>query len=297
MSLTASPFAYVPGTSRLHRLSAVPKLVWLLASLAFCLVTLHPVPLLAVLAIAIALAVWGGVGGPMWRALRILGPLAASIIVLQVAAPPSCPGGCTPVASIGPVHITAEALARGVAFVLRLLAMAAVAVVLLVTTRPSDLFGALRRLRVPHAVALVLATTMELVPLLGRELAIVLDAQRARGLRATGIRAVMPALVPVFVAAFERVGRLAIAMETRGYGAGIVRTSYRTEAFGPRDRALAWAGVAAGLVGVVLGLTVWGAASVPALVVPAWVALAVVGLAAASFVILIGLALVSLARA
>ena len=35
----------------------------------------------------------------------------------------------------------------------------------------------------------------------------------------------------------------------------------------------------------------------PALVVPAWVALAVVGLAAASFVILIGLALVSLARA
>ena len=297
MSLTAAPFAYVPGTSRLHRLSPVPKLVWLLASLAFCLATLHPVPLLAVLAVATGLAVWGGVGRPMWRALRILGPLAASIIVLQVAAPASCPGGCTQLAAVGPIAISAEALARGVAFVARLLAMASVAVVLLATTRPADLFGALRRLRVPHPVAMVLATTMDLVPMLGRELGIVLDAQRARGLRATGLRAVVPALVPVFVAAFERVGRLAIAMETRGYGAGIVRTSYRTETYGPRDRALAWAGVVAGVVGVVLGLTLWGAGSVPALVVPAWLALTIVGLAAGSFVILIGLGLVTLARA
>jgi len=297
VSLVASPFGYVPGTSALHRLSAVPKLVWLLAALLFCLVTLHPIPLLAVLAVSIGLAVWSGVGRPMWRSLRVLGPLAASIIVLQAAAPTSCPGGCTALATAGPFTITAEALAHGVAFVLRLLAMASVAVVVLVTTRPSDLFGALRRLRVPHPVALVLATTMELVPLLGRELAIVLDAQRARGLRASGLRAIVPALVPVFVAAFERVGRLAIAMEARGYGAGVARTSYRTAAFGPRERTLAWAGAIAGVVGVVVGLVFWGATSVPVLVVPAGVALAVVGIAAASFVLLIGLALVSLTRA
>jgi len=297
VSLTAAPFAYVPGTSALHRLSAVPKLVWLLAGLVFCLVTLHPVPLLVVLTASAVAAIWSGVGGPMWRAMRVLGPLAASIIVLQVAAPATCPGGCTTLAIAGPFTISAEALARGVAFVLRLLAMASVAVVVLVTTRPADFFGALRRLRVPQPVALVLSTTMELVPLLGRELAIVLDAQRARGLRASGIRAVVPALVPVFVAAFERVGRLAIAMEARGYGAGAARTSYRTAAYGARERVLAWAGVVAGVVGTVLGATLWGAGSVPVLVVPAGVALVVVGVAAASFVVLIGSALASLARA
>jgi energy-coupling factor transport system permease protein len=278
-------------------MSAVPKVVWLLASLAFCLATLHPVPLLLLLAAASALAVWAGVGAPMWRATRILGPLAGSIIVLQVAAPASCPGGCTPLASVGPITITAEALARGLALVARLLAMASVAVVVLVTTRPADLFGALRRFRVPHPVALALATTMELVPLLGRELEIVLDAQRARGLRTAGLRAVVPTLVAVFVAAFERVGRLAIAMEARGYGARISRTSYLTTGFGTGDRMLAWGGAVAGLVGVVLGLTAWGASSVPALVVPAWVALAVVGLAAASFLVLIGSSLAALLRA
>ncbi len=121
MTVINPPFAYARGTSPLHRLSAAPKLVWLAAALAFCLTALHPLPLLGVTAAACALAVWAGVGGPMWRAMRVLGPLAASIIVLQAAAPPSCPGGCTPLATLGPLTITAEALGRGSAYVARLL--------------------------------------------------------------------------------------------------------------------------------------------------------------------------------
>ncbi|HEY4753075.1 MAG TPA: energy-coupling factor transporter transmembrane component T, partial [Candidatus Limnocylindrales bacterium] len=160
-----------------------------------------------------------------------------------------------------------------------------------------DLFAALRRLHVPHPVALMLATTMQLVPLLQRELGTVLDAQRARGMRARGFRAVVPALLPVFVAGFERVNRLAISMEARGYGAGVARTSYRTEAFGTADRLLAWAGAIAGVLGVIAGLTVWGASSVLPLVVPGWVALALVGSATAAFAALLGGALVAIARA
>lgn len=297
MSLTASPFAYAPGSSWLHRRSAVAKLVWLVAALAFSLATFHPVPLLLLTAGALALAVSAGVGGPMWRAMRLLGPLAASIVVLQAAAPGVCTGGCTEVARLGTVTITAEALGRGIAYVSRLLAMESAAVVLLVTTRPTDLFGALRRLRVPHPVALLLATTMQLVPLLQRELAVVLDAQRARGMRASGVRALVPALLPVFVSSFERVGRLAIAMEARGYGASGVRTSYRTDTFGPGDRALAWAGVAVGVAGVSAGALLWGSASVPPLVVPAWAAVAIVGAAGLAFAGLIAATLVAAARA
>jgi energy-coupling factor transport system permease protein len=297
VTLIASPFGYLPGSSPLHRLGAVPKLVWLAAALAFALAASHPAPLLIVTGAAWALGIWAGIGGHLWRAMRILGPLAASILVLQVAAPAACPAGCTAVASLGPVVISAEALGRGVAYIARLLAMESAAVVVLVTTRPADMFGALRRLHVPHAVALTLATTMQLVPLLGRELGIVLDAQRARGLPASGIRAVVPAVLPVFVAGFERVGRLAIAMEARGYGAGVERTSYRTAAAGSGERALAWAGALAGVGGVVAGLTVWGASSVPPLVVPAWAALALVGLAGVAFAAVVAAGLAALARA
>ncbi len=297
MTVTASPFAYAHGSSWLHRRSAVAKVAWLAAALAFALATLHPVPLLLVFAGGVALAVSAGVGGRMWRAMRLLGPLAASIVVLQAAAPGVCGVGCTEVARVGTVTITAEALGRGVAYVSRLLAIESAGVVLLVTTRPADLFGALRRLRVPHPVALLLATTMELVPLLQRELAVVLDAQRARGMRASGARALVPALLPVFVSAFERVGRLAISMEARGYGASAARTSYRTDAFSRSDRALAWAGVVAGVAGVATGTILWGPASVPALVVPAWAALVIVGAAGLAFAGLVAATLVAVARA
>lgn len=296
MSLTASPFAYAPGSSWLHRRSAVPKLVWLAATLAFSLVAYHPVPLLLVAAAAWGLGIAAGAGGAVWRAMRLLGPLAASIVVLQVAAPGGCPAGCTEVARLGSAPITAESLARGVSFVSRLLAMETAAVVLLVTTRPADLFGALRRLRVPQPVALLLATTMQLIPTLQRELGIVLDAQRARGMRARGIRAIVPALLPVFVSTFERVGRLAISMEARGYGAG-TRTSYRTDEIGPLDRALTWAGVAAGVPGVVAGVALWGASSVPPMVVPAWAALAILVAAGLAFGALIAAAMAALVRA
>lgn len=296
MSLAASPFTYAPGSSWLHRRSAVPKLVWLAAALAFSLVTFHPVPLLVVTAGAVALGVGAGVGRQVWLAMRVLGPLAASIVVLQVAAPGTCAAGCTEIARLGGATITAEALARGVAYVSRLLAMETVAVVMLVTTRPADLFGALRRLRVPHPLALMLATTMQLVPVLQRELGTVLDAQRARGLRGRGLRALVPALLPVFVAAFERTGRLAVSMEARGYGGKRARTSYRTDAFIGVDRALAWAGAAAGAIGSVVGVLAWGPGSVPPLVVPAWLALAIVGLAGAAFVALVVAAVVAVGR-
>ncbi len=297
MSLTASPFAYAPGSSWLHRRGAAPKLVWLAATLAFSLVAYHPVPLVLVAASASGLGVASGAGRAVWRAMRLLGPLAVSIVVLQVAAPGSCPAGCTEVARLGATPITAEALARGVSFVSRLLAMETAAVVLLVTTRPADLFGALHRLHVPRPVALLLATTLQLVPVVQRELVIVLDAQRARGMRARGVRAIVPALLPVFVSTFERVGRLAIAMEARGYGAAGTRTSYRTDDFGPLDRALTWAGVAAGILGVVAGVALWGASSVPPLVVPAWSALAIVVAAGLAFAVLIAAAMVAIVRA
>jgi energy-coupling factor transport system permease protein len=291
-----SPFTYVPGTSWLHRRSPVPKLAWLAAAVAFAFATYHPLPLLVVAAAGLALAAAAGAGRPALRAMAVLGPLAASIVVIQALAPAACQGDCTEIARIGPVTISAEGLSRGISLVARLLAMETVAVAVLVTTHPSDLFGGLRRIRVPWTVAFMLAMTMRLVPLLQRELGLVLDAQRARGLRASGFRAVVPALLPVFVAGFEHVGQLAIGMEARGFGAGIVRTSWREVAFGPVDRVLAVAGVVAGVLGVAAGLAWWGASSVPVLVLPAPVALAIVGVSSVSFVGLIVVAFARMAR-
>ncbi len=291
-----STFAFSPGRSWLHRRSPVTKVVWLVAAVAFAFAAYHPVPLAVVAGAGFLLAAAAGAAGPVVRAMAVLGPLAASIIVLQALAPTSCPGGCRIAGQIGPFTLADDGLTRGIALVLRILAMETWAVAVLVTTHPSDLFAALRRMRVPYTAAFMALLTLQLVPVLQRELDIVLVAQRARGLPASGVAAVIPALRPAFVATFERVQGMAISMEARGLGLGRERTSWRPVGLDGVDRVLAGIGVVVLVAGVVAGLVWWGPGSLPVLVWPAPLAVLVTTASAVAFLWLIARALVQTAR-
>jgi len=50
-----------------------------------------------------------------------------------------------------------------------------------------------------------MTVTLQLIPILQNEFAIVLSAQKSRGLKGTGFSALLPSMVPVFVGAIERV--------------------------------------------------------------------------------------------
>ncbi len=279
----SSPFAFAPGSSWLHRRSPVAKIAWLTASVGFAFAAYNPVPLAVVAGAGLLLAVVSGAGRPAVRTMAVLGPLAASIIVLQVLTPAACAGGCRVAAQIGPFTVANDGLTRGVALVLRVLAMETWAVAVLVTTHPSDLFAGLRRLRVPYTAAFMASLTVQLVPVLQRELQIVIVALRARGLPATGVAAVVPALRPAFVAAFERVQGMTISMEARGFGMGRQRTSWRTVGLDRTDWVLALMGGALLVAGVAAGLTWWGLDALPVIAWPAPVALSLTGLATAAF--------------
>jgi energy-coupling factor transport system permease protein len=292
-----APLRAQAGGSWLHRLSPIPKLAWMTAVVAFAFASYDPRPLLAVALAGLLLAASGGVAREVTRALLVLAPLAASIIVLQAIAPAVCGSTCTPLAGIGPVTIFREGLSHGVSLVARILAMETVALAILVSMRPSDLFGALTRLRVPFAFSFMVLLTLGLIPVLQREIGLVLAAQRSRGLRGSGFGAVVPAFVPVFVGAMERMQQLALGLESRGFGALGARTSCRRVGFDRGDAALAAAGVVAGFAGTAAGLAWWTADRTPVLLLPAPVAVAVFLAAAAMFVVTIAVALVGIARA
>ena len=241
---------FVPGDSWLHRLSPIPKLAWLAAIVAFAFASFDPVALGLIVVAGLVIAISAGIARSLARAVAVLAPLAAAILVLQSIAPTACATGCTPIAAAGPFAVYAEGVARGLVFVLRILAMEVAAIVVLQTTHPSDLFAALARLRVPYMLNLMIALTLQLVPVLQREVGIVLAAQRSRGMRGSGFAAVIPAFVPVFAGTVERVQQLAISLESRGFGATGPRTSYRRVGFTARDAALAVAGIVLGVAGV-----------------------------------------------
>ena len=215
------------GTSWLHRMSPVPKLAWMTAGVVISLVTYDPVPLLVITALAVLAAASAGIAGTLVRTLLAFGPLAASILVIQALAPTSCSPACTAVATVGPLTFYEEGIVHGLSLVARLLAMEVVAFTVLLTTHPSDLFSGLEQLRVPRSISFAASMTLQLVPILEREFALVLAAQRARGLRASGPSALGRAIVPVVVGAVERVQQLSISLEARGFGGTLPRTSYR----------------------------------------------------------------------
>ncbi len=287
--------AYVPGRSWLHRASPLPKLAWLAAAVVVVLMTYELAVLAVIVVLGVAMAISAGVTRTVWRTLVALAPIGASIVVLQTLAPVACAAECTTAATIGPLVLYQEGLMHALALVARLLAMETVAVLMLVTTHPSDLFATLRTIRLPYQLALMAMLSMQLVPQLHQELRDVFRAQRSRGLRASGLAALGPTLVPVVAGAFDRLTTLVLGLEARGLGAG-VRTSYRQVSLRRVDRLATALALVAGTLGAAAAVAWWGAGGAGAVLIPPVLAVAIVAAAIVVFVVVMASGLRALVR-
>ena len=146
---------------------------------------------------------------------------------------------------------TEAGLARGGFLALRLGAMVIGTTLLTLTTSPLELadgietlFRPLQRFRIPvHELAMTVTIALRFVPILVDEANRLHSAQLARGADFGGgpirrIRSLLPLLLPLFVSAFGRADRLAIAMEARCYRGHHGRTHYQTLTLAGRDYAV-----------------------------------------------------------
>lgn len=160
----------------------------------------------------------------------------------------------------GWLRFSAAGLAQGMRIVLRLLLITAYGSLLLAVTSSPALTHGLQRLLQPLAwlglpardIALILGVAAQFIPILQREIALMLRAQTARGagfagrsLRQKAANAV-PLLVPIFVSAFRRADALALAMEARGYQPAPAGRAFlrRKKAGSQAEKALPAAGIA-----------------------------------------------------
>jgi len=105
---------------------------------------------------------------------------------------------------------------------LKLLALTSVFFVFFTRTVPEDLANALVKMGLPYAVAFVMGTALQFVPVMGRKAKNVLDAQRARGIPLEpgwcALRNYPAFFGPILIQAFQFAEELAEAMEARGFG-------------------------------------------------------------------------------
>lgn len=228
------PLSLVPGHSFLHRLNPLPKLVWALGVLFLSFATRNPAILGVTFLAGLLLILSAGILRAYLRVVIVLFPIALALIVLQSVAP-AFPKPWTPITAIGPFTIYQEGIYSGITLLLRIMAMTTFALVMIMTSHPGDLFTSLQRIGMPYVMNFILTMTLQLIPILQNEFRIVLNAQKARGMKGTGFGALLPSMVPVFVGAIERVQQLSISLESRAFGSTGNKTSYRQVTMATKD--------------------------------------------------------------
>ncbi|MDO4960285.1 MAG: energy-coupling factor transporter transmembrane component T [Eubacteriales bacterium] len=152
---------------------------------------------------------------------------------------------------LGFIRITYEGLITAAFMGLRLVYLVIGSSLMTLTTTPTQLtdglekgLGFLNRFKLPvHDIAMMMSIALRFIPILTDETDKIMKAQKARGADfETGnifrkAKAMVPILVPLFIAAFRRASDLALAMESRCYHGGSGRTKMKPLKYGPNDRA------------------------------------------------------------
>lgn len=196
---------------------------------------------------------------PLLRSLRIPAVLIVSILLVNAL---FYPGATHVIVQFGPLAVSREGLAFGVASAARLLVAFLASILFLFTTLADDLLEAIVARGGSYRIAFVILSAVQLVPRLQGRATTILEAQQARGLVITGslgtrARALVPLVGPILLGSLIDVRERTFALEARAFGAKTERTAYRLVADPPIDR---WLRLAI-LVGVVaiIGLTLSGA--------------------------------------
>lgn len=240
---------HIPGTSYLHRSSALAKIIF-----AFCFIPLVFLANNAATNIFLLIFTFLALASsklPLRYVLKGLRPILFLIVFTFIVQLFFTREG-TVLFEFGWLKIYSEGLRLAIIVSLRFFYLVSITTLVTLTTSPIELTDAIELLlkpfkvvRVPtHEIALMLSISLRFLPTLAEETEKIMKAQQARGVDlAAGpikerLRAIIPLLIPLFISAFKRAEDLATAMEARGYRGGEGRTRLRESKWTARDTGL-----------------------------------------------------------
>jgi energy-coupling factor transport system permease protein len=237
-------FIFYQSDSWLHRLNPLTKLAF--AGLLMLMVTVIVDPITPFLAATLTLLAILALGRIRWRdligALAPFGVIAFGLFwTTTLFYAPGPTGHLRTVASLGPVMISDEAIAYGLAITFRILAVFVASLLFVLTTDPTDFVQSLIQvLRLNYRFGYGALAAYRFVPLFDSELSTIRAAHRIRGVGSGGgplgwYREIVTMMVPLLAGGIRRAERVALAMDARGFGAAVGRTYYRQATLGRQD--------------------------------------------------------------
>jgi len=178
-------FQYMDGASYVHKLNPLTKILFCAFIIITGILTGDPLILLVLLALPLIGLITSGMINEIRGQLKMLSVIFVFLILVTIltvrSGAPYVFGGIT--------LFTYDGLMLGIVISLRLAAMFFSFMMLVNTTRPSDLVNTLvSRLFFPMDYALMLMITLRFIPTLQIEARKIREAQAVRGFNATGIK-------------------------------------------------------------------------------------------------------------
>ncbi len=240
---------YFPGNSFLHRMDPRMKLILCVIYIVFIFVAKSITAYALIILFTIALILVSEI--PMRTVLTSLKPLIFILLfttIINIFWNAGEKG--TVLLQFGRITIYLEGIIRAIAMSIRItLLMAGSTVILMYTTSPisltdaiEQLFAPLSKIKIPvHTFAMMMTMALRFIPTLLEETQKIINAQKARGADfesgnlLSRAKALVPILIPLFIAQFRRAEELATAMECRCYRGGDGRTRMTVLHFSARD--------------------------------------------------------------
>lgn len=223
--MTVAFMPYLSGNTFLHRLDPRAKLALFFVAIVMSVIFMDIVYLASLVLFLLILAIISRIHFSLiFQFIKPIIPLFLFLIVFDTF---FSSWGDDYTFQIGSVTLYGNGAVFGCAMVLRMLAMVVATIVVMVTTDSASVILAIRALGLPHKFAFMVSTAFRFVPTLMGKALMIQDAQKARGLRsgdeAEGfvkrVLAMVPIVIPLFVASLEMAEKLSLAMEARGFGA------------------------------------------------------------------------------
>ncbi len=218
---------YIPGTSLLHRLHPVTKLIAVLVIVSLCVFSPNLVFLLLLLVAIFFVAAACRLHHEFIRQLPFLGLLIIILVIITVCTVTSGPviGHLIPEAVPvigGAFPITTGGLMLGLLLSFRFIVMILTFQLFIFSTKPSELVSGLLIFRMPVDYVLMFLITIRFIPSLQMEGRRIHEAQLSRGYNpGTGIKgkikSLKPILIPLVANSLAKTQVIGLTLDMRGY--------------------------------------------------------------------------------
>ena len=231
---------YVPGTSLLHRMNPVAKLLFAVVFAITCFCTGNLVFLCAMLVLALVMAASCGM---MRQTFGLMKAVFAFSLVLALLLVFTTPAG-DKLVDLPWGYIGTGSILAAVTTIVRLEVAAIPLFLTFYVTKIADLSNSVVKvLHVPYKYAFTFASTVHFIPVFMNDMKGIMEAQTARGVEfdqggiANKVRLMVPLCVPLLVSSVRKTNSAAIAAEVRGFNLRTRASGYKCYPFAAADYA------------------------------------------------------------